>query len=232
MIRAFILSQHFSKMRITPHNNHTQHSALAALARFDGFVQRVAIAVTVFGRPHVAFFLALSFEGHEDCFAELVCLELLVHAARQRVAVPLVLEGVFDFADFVVLAAHEGFDEEFAARRVGLVPVVGPVAFAFVLAQRGHVGDFAKVARRLELDVFGDVDTPALDFAVPLVLVAQLEHLVVGQRGEDVDEDFGIGRLSGHGVHERIGVFGRIIYLDSALLFLPLLLAVGSAICF
>jgi len=206
-------------MPVTPHNHHPQHRALAPLPRLQRPVQRIHIPVSVLDRPHIAFLLPLRLQGHEDRFPELIRLQLLIHALHQRIPVSLVFESVLDGAYLVVLPSHEGFDEELAPGVAGLIPVIRPVALTFVPPQRRHVAYLPEIPRGFEFDVFGDVDSSALHFAVALVLGAELKHLVVGQGGQDVDEGVCVGGALGEGVDEGARVFFRIVNLYAPLFF-------------
>ena len=133
-IQVLINAQNLAQMRIAAADDNLQHSRFAALASADAFGQNVDIAVYVFGEV-VLHFLPALFQHHEHCGPELVHFKLLLHAARQTVAVPFVFEGVFDRADIGVGAAHQTLDQEFATRGAGLVPEVRPVAFALPAAE-------------------------------------------------------------------------------------------------
>lgn len=235
LVLSLVRAQHLAQMGVATHDDNAEHDAFAALSGVDGFVQRVGVAIAILEWPYVALFLPRGIQCHQDGFAELVCLELLVHTASQRVAVPLVLECVLDLANFVVLTAHERFDEELAARRVGLVPVVGPVALALVLSKRRHVRNLSKVTARLQLDVLGNVDAPALNLAMSFVFCSQLEQLVMRKRRNDVDNGVHVGCSCRHGFDECKSIISGIVYPDSALLLLLLLLllvvTVVAAIC-
>lgn len=162
--------QDFAEVLVGADDDDVDHGRFAALLGGQGPVEVLHVAPHEVDGEWRVFFLSAPLEREQDGRAELVGFQLRFHALFQRVAVTLVAEGVFDGDDVGVGAAHEAFDQEFASRRVGLVPEVRPVRFAFPAAEGGGVGHFAEVAGHFQLDVLGDVDAFALDFDVLFVL--------------------------------------------------------------
>lgn len=180
-------------MRVAPHDNDVDHRRLAAFLGHERFVQLLRVPAHEVDVQLLVLALPLLLEREEDGVAELVLLQLRLHALLQAVVVALVAEGVLDLDDVAAGAPHQALDEELPPRRVALVPEVRPVRFALPPAQRDRVRGLAEVARDFELDVFGDVDAFAADFDVFFVFGAELEDVIVAQLRQDPDDRTGVG---------------------------------------